>query len=612
MGRCLPQVSGSDKGLMSDKKVNALFRFKSLRATILIPFLMIVISTILIFMLISVSRSREMALGTATDYTGQLIDMANSDIDSYFSNMENIAQLILGSDDTINYLTYSEADHYKADYDNCLTRLEQQFTTLRETRDDIVNIGILGLDGNYLINDSSVTINPYAEYEKREWYRKALGGEEVIAYSHVQNLVEGEYPWVVTLSRAIVDKDTGETIGVLFIDLNYRSISSLCEKISLGSKGYVFIIDQDGRIVYHPKQQLLYSGVQTEEIDRILANGYGSFASEDGDRIYTVSKSSITGCTMAGVTDTKELMSKSDGLLSLYVLLAAILIGAASAVSVLIANMISRPIRALGVSFKRAEQENFNTRIENPGYTNVIGDLISSFNTMLARIRELIKRIQDEQTEKRKSELAALQAQINPHFLYNTLDSIIWMAESGDTGDVILMTSSLSKLLRKSISNNAEIVTVADEISYVSEYLKIQKMRYHDKLDYDIRVAPEVRSASIAKLVVQPLVENAIYHGIKQRTGGGFIRVTGNRKGDDLEITVEDNGPGMDRETLDHLMDERPENDGKKVGVRNVNRRLQLYYGSQYGLRFESRVGEGTIVRIVIPYKEGWLLTDEK
>ena len=161
MGRCLPQVSGSDKGLMSDKKVNALFRFKSLRATILIPFLMIVISTILIFMLISVSRSREMALGTSTDYTGQLIDMANSDIDSYFSNMENIAQLILGSDDTINYLTYSEADHYKADYNNCLTRLEQQFTTLRETRDEnsnIINqefISTIGLHLGFLFSAST-------------------------------------------------------------------------------------------------------------------------------------------------------------------------------------------------------------------------------------------------------------------------------------------------------------------------------------------------------------------------------------------------------------------------------------------------------------------------
>jgi two-component system sensor histidine kinase YesM len=589
---------------MKKKKVNILFRFRNLRTTIMIPFLLLLTAAVLVFMFISVTQSRAMMMDTSTDYTSQLVSMINSDIDSYFTNMENIAQLI-NSSDARTYLQYSESDRNTSEYLNCKWRLESQFRTLRETRDDIYNIGILGLNGNYLINKSSVKINPNADLDNMFWYKRALSGKEAMVYSHVQNVVQGEYPWVVTLSRPIVDPDTGKTEGVLFIDMNYRSIANLCEKTDLGSKGYVFIIDQEGTIVYHPKQQLLYSGLQTEEIGRILAQKNGSFSAEDGKRIYTISRSELTGCTIVGVAYLTEMMQRSDGMRNLLIMLAALLISVAAVVSALLAKMISSPIRNLGESMKQIEQKDFDTHIENPGYTNVIGDLIRSFNIMVERIRELIRRIQDEQAEKRKSELSALQAQINPHFLYNTLDSIIWMSESGKNPEVIQMTSSLSKLLRKSISNDAEFVTVKDEIEYASEYLKIQKMRYHDKLDYRIDIAPEIQRQSIAKLLIQPLVENAIYHGIKLKENGGMIRITGERDGDTMVIVIEDDGAGMDQETMQHLFDVQPEKDVRKVGVQNVNRRIQLYYGVQFGLHYESTVGVGTTVRVILPYREG-------
>jgi len=589
---------------MKNKKVNILFRFKNLRTTIMIPFLLLLTAAVLVFMFISVTQSRAMMMDTSTDYTSQLVSMINSDIDSYFTNMENIA-LLINSSDARTYLQYSEKDRNTSEYLNCKWRLESQFRTLRETRDDIYNIGILGLNGNYLINNSSVKINPNADLENMFWYKRALSGKEAMVYSHVQNVVQGEYPWVVTLSRPIVDPDTGKTEGVLFIDMNYRSIANLCEKTDLGSKGYVFIIDQEGTIVYHPKQQLLYSGLQTEEIGRILAQKNGSFSAEDGKRIYTISRSELTGCTIVGVAYLTEMMQRSDGMRNLLIMLAVLLISVAAVVSALLARMISDPIRRLGDSMKQIEQKDFNTHIENPGYTNVIGDLIRSFNTMVERIRELIRRIQDEQAEKRKSELSALQAQINPHFLYNTLDSIIWMSESGKNPEVIQMTSSLSKLLRKSISNDAEFVTVKDEMEYTSEYLKIQKMRYHDKLDYQIDIAPEIQRQSIAKLLIQPLVENAIYHGIKLKENGGMIRITGERDGDTMVIVIEDDGAGMDQETMQHLFDVQPEKDVRKVGVQNVNRRIQLYYGTQFGLHYESTVGVGTTVRVILPYREG-------
>ncbi len=581
--------------------LKALFQFKSIQTTILFIFVALISATVLVYMFISVSQNRETVLGTSTEYTQQLVNMVNGDIDSYFTNMKNIAQLIMNSADVENYLlTERKSD---AQYKNYERRTEEQFGILKDTRDDIYNIGIIGENGTCFINNADVEINPYADFKNTDWYNNAMSGEEVITSSHVQNLVKDEYKWVVTLSQGIKNAETDKIEGILFIDLNYRSISSLCEKISLGSKGYVFILDEAGKIIYHPKQQLLYSGVQKEEISKILQNKTGSFTTEDGERLYTISKSNTTGWTVIGVAYLSEMMEKSNRTQRVYILLAIGLIGVASIISMILSNMITRPIRELRGSMKKVEDGNLEIQLQNPDYSNEIADLIYSFNVMIGRIKQLMQRNMAEQIEKRKSELRALQAQINPHFLYNTLDSIIWMAESSKMSEVILMTSSLAKLLRRSISNQEEFVKAADEIDYVREYLKIQKMRYHDKLDFEIEIDESILHIPVAKLIVQPLVENAIYHGIKVKEGKGLIRITGNEEDGKTVIKVIDDGVGMDEEALLHLFEERKIEDFRKVGVLNVHRRIQLYYGMEYGLQYESTPMLGTTVSIVLPFE---------
>ncbi len=581
--------------------LKTLFQFKSIRTTILFIFVALISATVLIYMFISVTQNRETVLETSTEYTQQLVNMVNGDIDSYFITMKNIAQLIMNSADVENYLRTEQKSEIQ--YKNYEKKTEEQFGILKDTRDDIYNIGIIGENGTCFINNSKVEINPYADFNDTDWYKNAMSGEEVITSSHVQNMVRGEYKWVVTLSQGIKNANTGKIEGILFIDLNYRSISSLCEKISLGSKGYVFILDENGKIIYHPKQQLLYSGVQKEEISKILQNKTGSFTTEEGERLYTISKSNTTGWTVVGVAYLKEMMEKSNRTQRVYILLAIGLIGAASIVSMFLSNTITRPIRELRASMKKVEDGNLEIQLLNPDYSNEIADLIYSFNIMIGRIKQLVQRNMAEQKEKRKSELRALQAQINPHFLYNTLDSIIWMAESSKMSEVILMTSSLAKLLRRSISNQEEFVKVADEIDYVNEYLKIQKMRYHDKLDYVIEIDENISHIPVAKLIVQPLVENAIYHGIKVKEGKGLIRITGVKEEGKTVIKVSDNGAGMDQEALLHLFEEKKIEDTRKVGVLNVHRRIQLYYGIEYGLQYVSAPMVGTTVSIIFPFE---------
>ncbi len=581
-------------GLMSK-----LLKFKSIRTTIVLSFTVLIVSVVLIFATISYSRGEKVVFSIATDYVTQLNEQINRNIDTYISYMENVAQLEINNEDVKEYLfTYADAGKKEVIGET----ISAQFSVLRETRQDIHNIGIIGRDGSYLINDRYVTMNENVDYQRMEWFQEALKGNTVLTTSHVQNIVADDYQWVVTLSNGITNPETGGLEGVFFIDLNYSLISSLCESIDLSNRGYVFIVDDQGNIIYHPKQQLIYSGVREENIEEILSNKGGSYLAADGDKIYFTAKSENTGWTVVGVSYKSEMMEQMNETRRMYVVLAILLLVLATVLAVIFSNALTKPIKELRKSMKEVETGNFDIQLEDSDAMNEIGHLQNSFRIMIYKIRQLIENNKAEQEAKRKSELRALQAQINPHFLYNTLDSIIWMAESSKTEEVIQMTSALSKLLRKSISNEDELVTVEREIDYVKEYLTIQKMRYQDKLEYEIHVDEEVLKVPIAKLVLQPLVENAIYHGIKYKEGKGLIQITGFVRGADVVIQIKDNGMGMEEEKLQSILVQTGSADSKRVGVQNVHSRLQLYYGKDYGVCYESKLGEGTTVSITVPY----------
>lgn len=583
------------------KRKSILFQFKSIRTTLLFSFSVLIVSALLTFLLFSMNHVQRTVLDNSVEYTKQLMNQVNVDIDSYISYMENIAQIIVNDGDVKEYLFTSDASG-KTEVKN---KIMNQFTTLKDTRSDIYNIGVISLNGRYLLNESEDELNPFAKLESLEWYQDIIDGkrETILTASHIQNVIKDDYQWVVTLSQGIVNPENGKIEGVFFVDLNYSSISDLCDRLSLGSKGYTFIVDNSGFIIYHPKQQLLYSGIKTELINQVLEQESGSFLTADKELLYTVSKSDKTGWFVAGVANYEEMMGRLDETQLIYAILSLVLLAAAILISIVLSNEITKPIKMLGKSMKVVETGNFNQVTFEVEYQNEIGHLTKSFQIMVTKIQNLIKQNMEEQETKRKSELRALQAQINPHFLYNTLDSIIWMAESGKNREVVQMTSSLSKLLRKSISNEKEIVTIESEIGYTKEYLTIQKMRYQDKLEYDISVAPEILQKTIVKLVLQPLVENAIYHGIKYEDRKGMLRITGEIAGDAICIQVIDNGRGMEKETLQHILDPKEDGEKRAVGVANVHNRIQMHYGKEYGLAYKSQIGVGTTVTVTLPIR---------
>ncbi|MDO5422124.1 MAG: sensor histidine kinase [Eubacteriales bacterium] len=586
------------------KKPGWLFRFKSIRTSILLSFAVLVISALAIFLVFSMNFTQNAVLENSIDYTSQLVDQLNADIDSYMNYMENIAELVT-SGSNVSDVLFSKNILRR---ESAKGRIAEQFATVLSTRSDICNIGILGDNGRYLINNEEAVYNEYANIEGMKWYQQtmAAGGTPVVSYSHVQNIVKDSYQWVVTLSMGLKNPDTGDIEGIFFIDLNYSAISDLCEQINLGNKGYLFILDSEGNIVYHPWQQLLYNGLKTERIQEVLDAEDGSFVTKEGDnsKLYTLSRSEKTGWTVAGVAYTNELMKNKEEMQLMYLVAAFVLFLAAILFAALITSGITKPVKTLRNFMKEVEQGHFD-HVYIPVYgENEFASLNNSFNIMADRIQELMEANVQEQKEKRKSELQALQAQINPHFLYNTLDSIIWMAEWGKNKEVVLMTSSLAKLLRQSISNEKEIVTIEQEIDYTRSYLTIQKMRYKDQLEFEIDVDPDILKVPIVKLVVQPLAENAIYHSIKYMEEKGTIRITGEEKDGDILLNVSDDGVGMDAETLAHILEKKPDDRERKhkgVGIYNVHNRLQLYYGKEYGLSYESAKGQGTTVHIRIP-----------
>lgn len=595
--------------LHSLKHMGLLSRFNSIRTAMLFSFSVLIISALSVFMVISLNYTEETALENSSDYTMQLIERVNADLDSYITYMANISDIVVNNKDVTDYFFADVPNGKRFDLK---TRIYTQFNTLRNARDDIYNIGVLTED-DIVLNNGKNRINEYADVMGQEWYREAFLRQEDIALSasHVQNIVKNDYKWVVTLSRGIRNPGTNQVEGVFFVDLNYSAIIDLCEKISLGSKGYIYIIDDKGSIIYHPKQQLLYSGIRKELIDEVLQSSGNSFITgkEDERKLYTISRSEMTKWTIVGVSYLDEMMGKRVETQISYLLISIMLFTVALLISIFLSGEITRPITNLEKSMKEVEKGNFENVELEIADKNEIGNLTRSFNIMTKEIRHLMLQNIEEQRAKRKSELKALQSQINPHFLYNTLDSIIWMAESGKNREVVLMTASLAKLLRQSISNEEEIVTVGKEVEYVRQYLTIQKMRYRDKLEFEISIPDVILGKEIVKLTLQPLVENAIYHGIKYKDGKGLIRLSGCIEGEDVLIKIYDNGPGMDEEQIRRIFDEKEHKGGGGVGVRNVHDRLQLFYGGGYGLDFESWPAEGTTVVVKIP---GVYRKDEK
>ena len=594
------------------KKLRKALNPYSVRGTMILSFMLLISIIVLLVSLVSYYYTMNDIESISINYTVRLLGEINASIDSYIDNMKSMAKVVVENKDVRDVMAF-----YNRHHDKRLSYIEEKelerlranaaahMNIVANTRSDITNIAVISKYKDVVLSDVEKEVNENSEFNVTDWYLKPMSykDEIVVSPSHVQNLVSGEYKWVISISKSVLDPETGEVTGVMVIDLNYRSIEAICENAQLGKNGYIYLIDRHKNIIYHPQQQLLYSGIKSELVEEILKMRDTYLRDDVNNRIYTRNYSELTGWSAVGVVNVDELIKDKSSIIDFYFLLAGISILFAMTFAVLISTTITNPIKMLENTMHEVEVGNFDVRSEIE-LNNEIGHLSKTFNVMISRIKDLMEKTVRDEEEKRRSEIRALQAQINPHFLYNTLDTIIWMSAGGKNDEVVEVTSALARLFRTSISKGENLVTLLNEVENIKSYLTIQKMRYEDKLSWRVDVQPELLGLMTPKLILQPIVENAVYHGIKMSQAGGEIAISARTAGDRLTITIADSGVGMTAEQLEQLFVPRPDTD-RGIGVINVNNRIRLCFGEEYGLHYFSAPGEGTRVEIWLPVIEG-------
>lgn len=418
---------------------------------------------------------------------------------------------------------------------------------------------------------------------------------------HVETIFEGYYPWVVTMTAPL---EGGGEAAWVSLDISFSSISSYLKNVSIGQRGYCFLMDREGNIVYHPQQQLLYAGLKSEDTEALAALEDGDYA--DDTVIYCLASVEGSDWRAVGVSYVDELVNRNvNDMIRLSCLLAVVVLGAALLTSWLLFRFLGRPLRGLASAMESFESDADHFAYKPVGGTREVQELSDSFEHMVLRIQELMTTVREEEINLRKTELKALQAQINPHFLYNTLDSIAWMCEQGRNADAVRMVHALARLFRISISRGHELIPIAKEIEHAESYLQIQMYRYKNQFTYDFDVDPDCLGYYCNKITLQPIIENSINHGLDLMVDEGRIDVLVRQDGDDIVFSVRDNGVGMSEEQIEAIMQHGP-TDRTGIGIKNVNDRLKIYFGKSYGLHITSEPDVGTCVEIRMPkIKEG-------
>ena len=417
-----------------------------------------------------------------------------------------------------------------------------------------------------------------------------------VSAPHVMSIFEGYYPWVVTVV-APVQTSLGERW--LAVDISCSNISSYISGVGIGQRGYCFLEDTAGNIVYHPQQQLLYSDLKHENTELIASMDDG--VSLSGNLIYSVQTLENSTWRVVGVSSFEELISDGQHEALRMVGISAIVILAASVVlSILLSRTLSLPIHDLILAMRSFEKSADNFTYEPVTGVREVQNLSASFGHMVRKIQQLMVTVRSEEVNLRKTELKALQAQINPHFLYNTLDSISWMCERGKNAEAVEMVGALAKLFRISISKGHELIPIRSEVQHAQSYLQIQSVRYRNQFAYRFEVDEDCLDFLCNKITLQPIIENAICHGINGLVDEGEITIRVTSEGEDILFIVEDNGVGMEPEQIAEIFTRKP--DGKAgIGIKNVNDRLKIWFGERYGLHIESEPDCGTRVTVRMP-----------
>lgn len=591
---------------MEQPQKKEFFSRGSIRYTIFVYF---TVSALVIILLTGMSlyvRLSGQLKETVRNENQVLLSQVNRSVDAYLRTIMKLS-------DSLYYGVIKNADLSSGTVSSELTLLYDN------NKDEISNIALLSKDGKLIEAVPAARLKNDIDVTQEQWFSATLDRPDNMHFTkpHVQYIFdnnEKQYRWVISLTRAVEITDgTSTEQGVLLIDITYASLKQLLDNVTLGNEGYLYMVSSNGQLIYHPKMQLIDAGLAEENLKQAAVYRDGSYREEyQGEvREITVKSVGYTGWKLIGVTPEQGFSLNNLKTNLFVVFVSAFFLFILALINAYISNRITIPIQKLEESVGELEAGKLDTRVYIGG-SYEIQHLGRSIGDMAARIQKLMADIVAEHESKRKSEFDTLQSQINPHFLYNTLDIIVWMIENEQKAEAVKIVTALARFFRISLSKGKSIITVRDELEHVRNYLMIQQMRFKNKFEYKIDADPESLDLASLKLMLQPLVENAIYHGMEFMDGDGEILIQARLEEGELWFTIQDNGLGMPQDQAESLLSHgapvhSSAGRGSGIGVKNVNERIRLYFGKEYGLSIFSEPDEGTTIHIhlpAVPYEE--------
>ncbi|WP_040208936.1 sensor histidine kinase [Neobacillus jeddahensis] len=545
----------------------------------------------------------------ATRHTEQMIEQVQNNTEFYIKDMENIMKLLEAEPEVVDFLNQDQKQE-NLHKGSAETEIRRLMTNIQGNHPEIA--GILLVNENDLDISNEMFRSSKDALTNESWFKEAIRTPlEYHFFSNpigrnIKNRVNYSADEVVSIVKAIKEPDSGKYQGVILIDLKLEILETVIKGVTLGKNGFLFLMDNSGNVVYSPTNPVVYR----VNPDWLHSTSQNIVKTISGKRFQIlVSESKYTGWKTVGVFSLNDTLKEVTQVRNYSILLGLITLLLGIATAFFFTQSIVKPIGRLRGLMKEAEAGNLNVFFKSRSHDE-IAELGNSFNNMIGEIRNLISQVFKEQKGKREAELRVLQEQIKPHFLYNTLDTIQWLAHEGKTDDIVKMIAALTNLFRIGLNKGKEMIRVEEEIEHIRSYLLIQKARYEDKLEYEIHIDKEIQDFLVLKLILQPLVENSIYHGIKARRGTGKIQIFAKRIEEKLIFTVKDDGVGISLQRLeqlkDLLKDGIPLSDKPAYGSFNINERIKLTFGQEYGLHMSSVEGEGTTVEIWHPIiKEG-------
>ena len=542
----------------------------------------VVLGMVIFTMVLFLNTYQQSLVRSAQTSSRQAVEQVSNTVAGYVSDMDGLLTLVK---DTLEETGRDDQLRREFFEDLLLIRTDVAAVT---TYDSAGNL----LDCRTLEHEPRETIYENLSFQG-QWLSRY--GEGYISQPHVESIFPGWYPWVVTMIEPL-ERD-GEEAWVA-LDLRFASISSYINNVGIGQHGYCFLMDESG-ILYHPQQQLIYSQLKSEDTDTLANLPDGTYS--ESNVIYVLQTVEGSPWRVVGVSYVDELVTSSLWENFWLLALAAVAILLAALVSsIVISRALSRPLKGLSRAMRQFEKNADTFTYAPVGGAREVQELSESFGHMVVKIQHLMETVRREEINLRKTELKALQAQINPHFLYNTLDSIAWMCEQGRNDEAVQMVNALAQLFRISISRGHELIPIRSELRHAESYLKIQKHRYKNQFSYRFDVDESCLDFLCNKITLQPIIENAIYHGINGLVDEGEIVITLRADGSDVVFTVADNGVGMEEEQIQAIL-RKERSDHTGIGIKNVNDRLKIYFGEGYGITIDSEPDVGTTVTIRMP-----------